>query len=134
VCSGASRSVLRIDNGPEFRSKNLDLWAKEHAVALFFIEPGQPTQNGQIESFNGRFRAECLDQEWFTSLSHARRIIADWRKKYNTLRPHSSLGYLPPNTWAQNSTSAQISSTADWTTHGGDPHGGIKTDFALYQR
>ena len=66
---------LRIDNGPEFRSKNLDLWAKEHSVDLFFIEPGQPTQNGQIESFNGRFRAECLDQEWFTSLSHARSII-----------------------------------------------------------
>lgn len=92
---------LRIDNGPEFRSNNLDIWAKEKGVALFFIEPGKPTQNGQIESFNGRFRAECLDQEWFTSLSHAKNIIEAWRNKYNTLRPHSSLGYLPPNLWAQ---------------------------------
>jgi putative transposase len=92
---------LRIDNGPEFRSKNLDLWAKEHGVVLFFIEAGKPTQNGQIESFNGRFRAECLDQEWFTSLSNARNLIEVWRRKYNTLRPHSSLGYLPPNTWAR---------------------------------
>ena len=92
---------LRIDNGPEFRSKKLDLWAKEHGVDLFFIEPGKPTQNGQIESFNGRFRAECLNQEWVHSLSGAKQIIEDWRKRYNSLRPHSRLGYLPPNIWAQ---------------------------------
>jgi putative transposase len=92
---------LRIDNGPEFRAKALDVWAKKNGVTLFFIEPGKPTQNGQIESFNGRFRQECLDQEWFTSLKEARQIIEDWRIRYNTKRPHSSLGYEPPEVWAK---------------------------------
>ena len=62
-------TVIRVDNGPEFRSKALDLWAYQNQVKLDFIEPGKPTQNGQIESFNGRFRAECLNQEWFYSSS-----------------------------------------------------------------
>ncbi len=95
---------LRIDNGPEFRAKPLDLWAKKNNVTLFFIEPGKPTQNGQIESFNGRFRQECLDQEWFTTLKEARQIIEEWRISYNTKRPHSSLGYLPPEVWAKRHT------------------------------
>ena len=94
--------VIRVDNGSEFRSKILDLWAYANNVKLDFIEPGKPTQNGQIESFNGRFRAECLDQEWFGSLPEAREIIEAWRISYNSQRPHSSLGYLPPDTWAQN--------------------------------
>ena len=92
---------LRIDNGPEFRAKRLDVWAKKNNVTLFFIEPGQPTQNGQIESFNGRFRQECLNQEWFTTLRQARQTIEEWRISYNTKRPHSSLGYLPPEVWAK---------------------------------
>ena len=92
---------LRIDNGPEFRAKPLDVWAKKNNVTLFFIEPGKPTQNGQIESFNGRFRQECLDQEWFTTLREARQTIEEWRINYNTRRPHSSLGYLPPVVWAR---------------------------------
>jgi putative transposase len=92
---------LRIDNGPEFRAKTLDIWAKKNGVTLFFIEPGKPTQNGQIESFNGRFRQECLNQEWFTTLKEARQIIEEWRISYNTKRPHSSLGYLPPEVWAK---------------------------------
>ena len=90
--------VIRVDNGSEFRSKVLDLWAYQNNVKLEFIEPGKPTQNGQIESFNGRFRAECLDQEWFSSLHEARAIIETWRLSYNGQRPHSSLGYLPPGT------------------------------------
>lgn len=94
--------VIRVDNGSEFRSKILDLWAYANNVKLDFIEPGKPTQNGQIESFNGRFRAECLDQEWFCSLQEAREIIEAWRISYNSQRPHSSLGYLPPDMWAQN--------------------------------
>lgn len=94
--------MIRVDNGSEFRSKALDLWAYQNKVKLEFIEPGKPTQNGQIESFNGRFRAECLDQEWFTSLSEARAMIEEWRVSYNSHRPHSSLGYLPPDTWAKN--------------------------------
>jgi putative transposase len=93
---------LQLDNGPEFRSQALDVWAYENKVKLVFIEPGKPTQNGHIESFNGRFRAECLDQEWFGSLSQARRIIEAWRISYNSERPHSSLGYLPPDVWTQN--------------------------------
>ena len=94
--------VIRVDNGSEFRSKALDLWAYENNVKLDFIEPGKPTQNGQIESFNGCFRAECLDQEWFTNLQEAREMIEEWRLSYNGQRPHSSLGYLPPDTWTQN--------------------------------
>lgn len=92
---------LRIDNGPEFRAKPLDVWAKKNGVTLFFIEPGKPTQNGQIESFNGRFRQECLNQEWFTTLKEARQTIEEWRISYNTKRPHSSLGYVPPEVWAK---------------------------------
>lgn len=94
-------AVIRVDNGPEFRSKALDLWAYQNKVKLDFIEPGKPTQNGQIESFNGRFRAECLDQEWFASLQQAREMIEAWRISYNSQRPHSSLGYLPPDVWTQ---------------------------------
>ena len=98
--------TIRVDNGSEFRSKALDLWAYKHQVKLEFIEPGKPTprghtQNGQIESFNGRFRAECLDQEWFTSLHEAREIIQAWGLSYNSQRPHSSLSYLPPDVWTQ---------------------------------
>lgn len=92
--------VLQIDNGPEFRSKALDIWATRNEIKLHFIEPGKPTQNGLIESFNGRFRDECLNQEWFTTLQEARQLIEAWRVGYNTKRPHSSLGYLPPDTWA----------------------------------
>ena len=92
---------IQIDNGPEFRSKALDLWAFENKVKLVFIAPGKPTQNGHIESFNGRFRAECLDQEWFSSLPQAREVIEAWRISYNRQRPHSSLGYLPPDLWTE---------------------------------
>ena len=92
---------IQMDNGPEFRSKALDLWAYKNNVKLAFIELGKPTQNGHIESFNGRFRAECLDQEWFSSLPQAREMIEVWRISYNSTRPHSSLGYLPPDVWTQ---------------------------------
>jgi putative transposase len=92
---------VQMDNGPEFRSKVLDLWAYRNGVQLVFIEPGKPTQNGHIESFNGRFRAECLDQQWFGSLQQARALIEAWRISYNSQRPHSSLGYLPPDVWTQ---------------------------------
>lgn len=94
-------AVIRVDNGPEFRSKALDLWAYQNKVKLDFIEPGKPTQNGQIESFNGRFRTECLSREWFGSLHEARQKIEEWRISYNSQRPHSSLGYLPPDLWTK---------------------------------
>ncbi len=68
---------------------------------MFFIEPGKPMQNGHIESFNATFGRECLDQECVTSLAQARDTIEDWRMDYNSKRPHSSLGYLLPDTWAR---------------------------------
>jgi putative transposase len=83
--------VLVVDNGPELRGRDLDRWAYEHGVRLFFIDPGKPMQNGSIESFNGRFREECLDQSWFTSLPEARRIIEAWRLDYNPASQHPSV-------------------------------------------
>jgi putative transposase len=87
---------IRIDNGPEFISKALDAWAFEHGIALHFIRPAKPTENGHIESFNGRLRDECLNVNWFLDLADAREKIELWRKDYNEVRPHSSLGYLTP--------------------------------------
>jgi putative transposase len=92
--------VLVVDNGPELRGRDLDRWAHEHGVRLFFIDPGKPMQNGSIESFNGRFREECLDQSWFTSLPEARRIIEAWRIDYNEQRPHTSLRLRTPAAFA----------------------------------
>jgi putative transposase len=85
-----------VDNGPEFISNALDKWAYERDVKLHFIKPGTPTQNAFIESFNGSFRNECLNANWFDSLDHARRLIEEWRVDYNYERPHSSLGGLTP--------------------------------------
>jgi putative transposase len=88
--------ILLVDNGPEFISKALDAWAYQRGIKLAFIHPGKPVENAYIESFNGRFRDECLNENWFLSLEQARRMIEDWRVDYNTRRPHSSLGYLTP--------------------------------------
>lgn len=85
-----------MDNGPELTSRRLDQWAYERGIQLRFIEPGKPVQNAIIESFNGRLRDECLNQHWFTSLADAQQIIEDWRRDYNQVRPHSSLGYRTP--------------------------------------
>jgi putative transposase len=92
--------AIQVDNGPEFISQAVDQWAYAHGVALHFIEPGQPVQNAFIESFNGKFRDECLNQNWFVGLEEARRIIEAWRVDYNTVRPHSSLGYRTPAEFA----------------------------------
>jgi len=88
--------LITIDNGPEFISKALDNWAYQRGVKLNFIRPGKPVDNSFIESFNGKFRDECLNDHWFTSLDEARRIIEDWRIDYNNERPHTSLGDLTP--------------------------------------
>jgi len=88
--------ILVVDNGPELRGRALEAWAWERGVKLFFIDPGKPVQNAYIESFNGRFRDECLNLNWFTSLDEARRIVEAWRIDYNTCRPHSSLAYRTP--------------------------------------
>jgi putative transposase len=92
--------AIQVDNGPEFISRAVDQWAYANDVALHFIDPGKPVQNAFIESFNGKFRDECLNQNWHTSLADARRIIEAWRMDYNTARPHSSLGYLTPEEYA----------------------------------
>ncbi|QHM94292.1 MULTISPECIES: IS3 family transposase [Kosakonia] len=89
-------ATIRTDQGPEFTCRALDQWAFEHGVELRLIQPGKPTQNGFIESFNGRFRDECLNEHWFSDIVHARKIINDWRQDYNECRPHSSLNYLTP--------------------------------------
>ncbi|RAR50055.1 putative transposase [Paraburkholderia unamae] len=92
---------ITVDNGPEFAGKVLDAWAYEVGVTLSFIRPGRPVENACIESFNGRFRDECLNEHWFVSMRRAKRLIEDWRIEYNTERPHSSLGYLAPVQFAQ---------------------------------
>jgi putative transposase len=76
---------------PEFTGQQLDAWAYQHGITQDFIDPGKPMQNGYLESFNGKFRDECLNLHWFRSLADAREIIEDWRESYNTERPHSAL-------------------------------------------
>jgi len=96
---GAGRGYpkqIMTDNGPEFTGSALDAWAYARDVKLHFIEPGKPMQNGYIESFNGRLRDECLNDNWFVSLDDARQIVEAWRIDYNRERPHSALGYMTP--------------------------------------
>jgi len=89
-------SMITVDNGSEFASKVLDAWAYAHAVKLDFIRPGKPVEHAVIESFNGRFRDECLNAQVFVSLHDARQKIEAWRIDYNEHRPHGSLGDLTP--------------------------------------
>lgn len=85
-----------VDNGPEFISKNFLKWAAENKVEIRFINKGRPTENGFVESFNGKFRNECLNENWFKDLREAKQIILEWKEHYNTSRPHSSLGGISP--------------------------------------
>ena len=91
---------LRSDNGPEFVSRALLKWIVDQGIATALIDPGKPWQNGATESFNGKFRDECLSLEWFRSRIEAKVLIEAWRKHFNTVRPHSSLGYLTPAAFA----------------------------------
>jgi len=93
-------AAIQVDNGTEFTSRVVDQWAYQQGVALHFIERGKPTQNAFIESFNGKFRDECLNQNWFVDLRDAQDQIETWRVDYNTVRPHSSLRYLTPEEFA----------------------------------
>ena len=90
---------IAIDNGPEFISKTLDAWAYQNGVQLEFSRPGKPTDNAFAESFNGRFRDECLNQHWFAELSEARQTVEAWRIEYNTERPHRGLQQQTPMAW-----------------------------------
>jgi putative transposase len=93
--------TIVCDNGPEFTSKALFFWSQQSSVKLHFIQPGKPTQNAFVESFNGKFRDYCLDLHWFASLADARSTIDTWRHHYNHVRPHRSLGKKPPAVFAQ---------------------------------
>jgi transposase InsO family protein len=96
----ATRGVpkyLRSDNGPEFTARAVREWIRRVGAATLFIEPGSPWENGYVESFNGKLRDELLNREIFFSLTEAKVLIERWRREYNTVRPHSSLGYRPPS-------------------------------------
>ena len=107
---------ITVDHGPEFEGQVLDAWAYHRGVRLSFIRPGKPVENAYIQSFNGRFRDECLNEHWFLTMAHARRAIENWRIEYNTEPPHSSLGDLTPEEYAKSGsarTKEAESETAD---------------------
>lgn len=102
ACFRGYPTAVRTDNGPEFTSHAFIAWAQQHGIRHLLIQPGKPTQNGYTESFNGKFRDECLNDHWFTTLPQAREVIAYWRRDYNEVRPHSSCGRIPPAQFAAN--------------------------------
>lgn len=106
-------NAIRTDNGKEFCSRAMLTWAHARGVRLFLIEPGKPNQNAYIESFNGRFRDECLNEHWFTSLQHARVVVEAWRREYNEERPKKSLGGLTPAAYAQTLKQKSVKLTPD---------------------
>jgi putative transposase len=91
-------TTIRVDQGSEFISRDLDLWAYTNGVTLDFSRPGKPTDNAFIEEFNGRFRAECLNAHWFMSLADAQEKLEDWSRYYNEERPHGAIGQKTPVT------------------------------------
>ena len=91
-------ATIRVDQGTEFVSRDLDLWAYARGVVLDFSRPGKPTDNAFIEAFNGRFRAECLNAHWFMSPEDARQKVEAWRRYYNEQRPHEAIGQKAPVT------------------------------------
>jgi putative transposase len=93
--------TIVVDNGPEFTSRVLDEWAHRRGVVLHFIRPGRPVENCFVESFNGKSRDECLNENWFVTLADARTRIERWRLDYNHVRPHSALGQVPPAEYAR---------------------------------
>lgn len=95
---------LRCDNGPELTSRHFLAWCMERKIQLVHIEPGRPMQNGRVESFQGKFRDECLNVNWFRNLWEARAKVEIWRREYNQARPHSSLGYQTPEAFAAGAT------------------------------
>ncbi len=120
---GRKAEAIVIDNGTEFTSQVLDQWAYENQVQLHFITPGRPMENGFIESFNGKFRDECLNENWFMDLAHARERIEEWRRDYNQVRPHSALGYLTPEEFTARAASFYSDGVGQGTSNAGPlPH------------
>jgi len=105
ISQRANPDALRCDNGPEFTSSHFLAWCEERKIRLIHIQPGRPMQNGRVESFNGRFRDECLNANWFPTLTEAQQKVERWRSEYNLERPHSSLGYLTPVEFADRAPS-----------------------------
>lgn len=100
IIRGLPKSII-CDNGSEFVSRAMDQWAFRNSVELKFIQPGKPIQNAFIESFNGKLRASCLEENWFEDLSHAKQVIEEWRIEYNTDRPNKPLGKETPAEFAK---------------------------------
>ena len=92
--------AIRTDNGPEFTCRAFMAWMQARGIQHILIQPGKPTQNAYIESFNGKFRDECLNENWLESLAQARETIAIWRQDYNEVRPHGTIGRIPPAAFA----------------------------------
>jgi putative transposase len=101
VAARGTPDTITVDNGPEFSGKAMDGWAYRSDVKLHFIRPGKPVENAFVESFNGKFRGECLNQHWFVSLDDARTTIESWRTEFNEGRPHSSLAGMTPREYAE---------------------------------
>ena len=93
--------MIVSDNGTEFTSMAILRWSQQTRIEWHYIAPGKPQQNAFVESFNGRLRDELLNETLFSSLDHARSLLADWQDDYNTVRPHSSIGNLPPASYAK---------------------------------
>ena len=117
---------IRSDNGPEFLSRAVDQWAYERGLQWHTIQPGRPMENGYVESFNGRFRDECLNENWFTDLADAREKITAWKHDYNRERPHSALGYRTPEQFAAQAASFDVTGLGQGTSNAGPlPHAPI---------
>ena len=117
-------NLLVMDNGPEFSGRALDTWAYARGVQLRFIRPGKPIENAFVESFNGKFRDECLNEHWFASVAEARMLIDAWRLDYNTVRPHSALHGATPEQFANSlcgRSPAQTPARADWKNKNTEP-------------
>lgn len=117
---------IRCANGPELTSRHFLAWAIAWKIDLIHIQPGKPTQNGGMESFNGELRAECLNVSWFWNLFDARRQISSWKVEHNSRRPHSSLGYLTPYEFTRRWQAASLSAAERMTEaqpHQGKPDG-----------
>jgi putative transposase len=105
--------VIRTDNGKEFTGKAMLTWAHERGISLKLIDPGKPNQNAYVESFNGRLRDECLNENWFTSLAHAKTVIETWRREYNDERPKKGLGGMTPAEYAKQLAAKAVTLTTD---------------------
>lgn len=102
-------NIIRTDNGPEFTSKDLELWAKDHEIQIQFIQPGRPMQNGYIERFNIIYRESILDAYLFFELDQVRTLTEEWIDEYNLRRPHESIGNLTPNEWNMKQLKPELS-------------------------